>query len=171
MGVDELGLLLAAVGALGVPPTLSIAIESGTSAVNGDVVAIDTDKRTFPLLVAESGGTLEDDLGARLQAGEVEGLASGDLDVGKSDGRARLLVGLDILGTAGAAERAAVALVDDGGSSQGRGSQCHGGEGSEEVHGSCKERVTGVRNEESVVGGVFSTEKRMSSTSYTCARL
>jgi hypothetical protein len=78
VSVEHLGLGLATVSALGVPPTGSISVESGTSAVDGDVVTRDRDERTLPLLVAEGGGTLEDDVGALLQIGQVEGGASGN---------------------------------------------------------------------------------------------
>ena len=129
MGVEHLGLGLATVGALGVPPTGSISVESGTSAVDGDVVTRDGDKGTLPLLVAEGGGTLEYNVGALLEVGQVEGGAGRDGNVVEGDGGARLLV-LDGIG--GVGESAAVAL---GGSSDDRGgSQCHGGEGSEEMH-------------------------------------
>jgi len=130
VGVEELGLGLATVGALGVPPAGSIAIESGTSAIDGDVVARDGDERALPLLVTEGGGTLEDDVGALREVGQVEGGAGRDSDVVEGDGGARLFV-LD--GISGVGESAAVAL---GGSGDDRGgSQCHGGEGSEEMHG------------------------------------
>ena len=137
MGVEHLGLGLATVGALGVPPTGSISVESGTSAVDGDVVTRDGDKGTLPLLVAEGGGTLEDNVGALLEVGQVEGGASRNDEVAEGDGRARLLVLDGVGGTAGAAEGAAVgAGIKRGGSSNNRrGSQCHGGEGREEVHG------------------------------------
>lgn len=136
MSVEELGLVLAAVGALSVPPARSIAVKSGTSAVDGNVVARNGDKGTLPLLVAEGGGALEDDVGALLQTGQVKGLAGRDGNVAKGDGGARLLVLSRIGGTAGTAERAAGTLVMSGRSSDNaRGSQCHGGEGSEEMHG------------------------------------
>ena len=136
MSVEHLGLGLATVGALGVPPTGSISVKSGTSAVDGDVVTRDGDEGTLPLLVAEGGGALEDDVGALLQVGQVEGGAGGNDEVAEGNGRARLLV-LDGVGsTAGAAERAAVAasIEGSGSSNDRRGSQCHGGEGREEVH-------------------------------------
>lgn len=130
MSVEELGLVLAAVGALGVPPAASIAVESGTSAVDGDVVTGDGDEGTLPLLVTESGSTLEDNVGALLEVGQVKGGAGRNLDIVEGDGGARLLV-LDGIG--GVGESAAIAL---GGSRDDRGgSQCHGGEGSEEMHG------------------------------------
>jgi hypothetical protein len=130
VGVEELGLVLATVRALGVPPAASITIESGTSAVDGDVVAGDGDEGTLPLLVTESGSTLEDNVGTLLEVGQVKSGAGRNLNIVEGDGGARLLV-LDGIG--GVGESAAVAL---GGSSNNRGgSQCHGGEGSEEMHG------------------------------------
>jgi len=133
MGVEELGLVLATVGALCVPPAATIAVESGTSAIDGNVIATEADEGTFPLFVAEGGGALEDDLGALLEVAHVEGGAGRDLDVVEGDGGARLPV-LDGIG--GLGESAAVALGEGSGSGNDRcGSQCHGGEGSEEMHG------------------------------------
>lgn len=133
MGVEELGLGLAAVRALGVPPAATIAIESGTSAVDGNVVAGDGDERALPLLVTEGGGALEDDVGSLLEVGQVEGGAGRDRNVVEGDCGARFFV-LD--GSCGVGKGAAVALGERSGSSDGRrGSQCHGGEGSEEMHG------------------------------------
>ena len=130
MGVEELGLFLAAVGSLSVPPAGSIAVESGTSAIDSDGVTGDGDEGTGPLLVTEGGGTLEDDVGALCKTGQIKGGAGWDSNAVEGDGGARLLV-LDGIGSVG--ESAAVAL---GGSSDDRGgSQCHGGEGSEEMHG------------------------------------
>ena len=136
VGVEHLGLGLATVRALGVPPTGSISVKSGTSAVDGDVVTRDRDKRTLPLLVAEGGGALEDDVGALLQVGQVEGGAGGNDKVAESDGRARLLVLDGVRNTAGAAEGAvgAASIERSGSSNNRRGSQCHGSEGREEVH-------------------------------------
>jgi len=147
VSVEHLGLGLSTVGALGVPPTRSISVESGTSAVNGDVVARDGNKRTLPLLVAEGGGALEDNVGALLQVGQVEGGASGNDEVAEGNGRARLLV-LDGVGsTAGAAERAAVgaSIKRSRSGNNRRGSQCHGGEGRDEMHSenNVGKRVTG----------------------------
>ena len=117
VSVEHIGLGLATVGALGVPPTGSISVKSGTSAVAGDVVTRDGDKRTLPLLVAEGGGALEDDVGALLQVGQVEGGAGGNDEVAEGDGRARGL-GLGDSGSTGRArESAAVGATLDGGSS------------------------------------------------------
>ena len=147
VSVEHLGLGLATVGALGVPPTGSISVESGTSAVDGDVVTGDGDEGTLPLLVAEGGGALEDDVGALLQVGQVEGGAGGNDEVAEGDGRARLLVLDGVGGTAGAAEGAAIAasIERSGSSDDRRGSQCHGGEGREEMHSenNVGKRVTG----------------------------
>lgn len=63
VGVEELGLGLAAVGALSVPPSGTVGVEVGAGrAFNGDLVALDLQKRAIPLLVAPSGLALEDDL-------------------------------------------------------------------------------------------------------------
>lgn len=132
VGVEELGLGLATVGALGVPPAGSITIESGTSTVDGDLVASDGDEGAVPLLVAEGGGTLEDDVGLGLEASQVKSGAGRDGNVVESDGGASLLV-LDSRSSVG--EGTAVTLGEGGGSSNdGCGSQCHSREGSEKMH-------------------------------------
>lgn len=137
VGVEHLGLGLAAVGALCVPPAGSVGIESGASAVDGDVVTGDRDEGTLPLLVTEGGGALEDDVGALLQVGQVEGGAGRNNKVAEGDGRARLLVLDGVGGTAGSAEGAAVgaSIKRCGSGNDRRGSQCHGGEGRQEMHG------------------------------------
>jgi len=63
VGVEELWLGLAAVAAFAVPPAGTTAIQfvaAGTS--DGDVGPGNGDERAVPLLVAESGCALEDDL-------------------------------------------------------------------------------------------------------------
>ena len=62
VGVEELGLGLAAVRTLGVPPACTITIESSTSAIDSERVTRDGNKRTLPLLVSKGGSTLEDDM-------------------------------------------------------------------------------------------------------------
>lgn len=63
VGVEELGLGLATVGALAIPPLGTVAINHvARSTGDGDVSSGDGDERTFPLLVTERSGTLEDDL-------------------------------------------------------------------------------------------------------------
>lgn len=63
VGVEELGLGLATVRALAVPPLGAVAIDNvARGAGDGDVSAGDRDQGAFPLLVAEGSGTLEDDL-------------------------------------------------------------------------------------------------------------
>jgi hypothetical protein len=64
VGVEELGLGLAAVRALGVPPASTITVESSTSTIDSERVARDGDKRASPLLVSKGGSALEDDMGA-----------------------------------------------------------------------------------------------------------
>lgn len=64
MGVEELGLRLATVGALAIPPALSSTIDrvvGGTS--NNNVGARDLNQGSIPFLVSEGGLTVEDNLG------------------------------------------------------------------------------------------------------------
>jgi hypothetical protein len=63
VSVEELGLGLAAVRALGVPPASTVAVESSTSTIDSERVTRDGDKRASPLLVSKGGSTLEDDMG------------------------------------------------------------------------------------------------------------
>lgn len=63
MGVEHLGLGLAAVAALAVPPLGATAInDMARSARNRDVCTGDRDERARPLLVSERSSSLENDL-------------------------------------------------------------------------------------------------------------
>lgn len=63
MGVEELGLSLAAVSSLGVPPAGAAAVDDmAFFAGNFDVRTGEADQGTLPLLVSEGSLTLEDDL-------------------------------------------------------------------------------------------------------------
>lgn len=63
VGSEELGLSLAAVGSLAIPPASTISIENSTrSSLDSNVSSGDGDQRTAPFLVAEGGLSLEDDL-------------------------------------------------------------------------------------------------------------
>jgi hypothetical protein len=62
MSVEELGLSLATVGALGVPPARAIAIESSTGTIDSERITRDGNERARPLLVSKSGCALEDDM-------------------------------------------------------------------------------------------------------------
>ena len=63
VGVEELGLGNAAVGALTIPPAGSVGVQLGPiGAPDGDAVALDLEQRSIPLLVLPRGGALEDDL-------------------------------------------------------------------------------------------------------------
>ena len=63
VGVEELGLLLAAVTSLAVPPAGAISIKLGPrGSFDGDGCSGNRDQRSFPFLVAESGGSFEDNL-------------------------------------------------------------------------------------------------------------
>lgn len=108
VGSEELRLGLATVGALGVPVLLAEAVQrSAGGTLDGDASAGNVQKRSLPLLVAEGGLALEDDLGVVLQLGEVQGGSRRDGDILEGDGRARSLLLHGVSGTAGAREGAA----------------------------------------------------------------
>lgn len=67
VSVEELGLGLAAVRALGVPPAGTVTVEGGTSTIDSERVTRDGDKRASPLLVSKGGSALEDDMGSLLE--------------------------------------------------------------------------------------------------------
>jgi hypothetical protein len=111
-----LGLRLATVGALAVPPLLTGTINDVASSTGDlEVGSGDRDQRTLPLLVAEGGSTLEGDRGASLQLGQVQSSTSRDGHVLDDDGRARSLV-LD--GRSSISECAACTGVKAAGSSR-----------------------------------------------------
>ena len=90
VGVEELWLLLAAVGTLAVPPLSTIAVNNvAGSTLDGDLGTRDRDERTLPFLVAEAGGTLEGNGGSVLELGKVKGGTGGDSDVVQDDRSAR----------------------------------------------------------------------------------
>lgn len=61
--VHELGLSLAAVGALAIPPAGTLGVNHGAGVLlDGDVLAAEADQGTAPFFVAEGGGAFEDDL-------------------------------------------------------------------------------------------------------------
>lgn len=63
VGAEELGLLLAAVAALAVPPSLTLAVDGvSSSSLDEKIVTSEGDERALPLSIAESGLALEDDL-------------------------------------------------------------------------------------------------------------
>ena len=63
VGVEELGLGLAAVGSLAVPPAGPLGVQLGAAGtLDSDILALDLQERTVPLLVTPGGLTLEDDL-------------------------------------------------------------------------------------------------------------
>lgn len=63
VGVEELGLGLAAVGSLAVPPAGTATVDDmAGSTVHLDVLTGEADEGTLPLLVTEGGLTLEGDL-------------------------------------------------------------------------------------------------------------
>ena len=82
LGVEHLGLGLAAVGAESVPPLCAAAVEDGAGGARFcDIGAGDGDQWAGPLCIAEGGCALKDDLSAVVEAGKVEGLACGDCNV------------------------------------------------------------------------------------------
>lgn len=128
VGIEELGLGLAAVGALAVPPLGTVAInDMARSTDNFDVAARDADERTAPLLVAEGGGALEGDGGAILQAGEIQSSTGRDGDVVQDDAGAGALA-LDGRGSIGEGARGPLSELSGGSGSE-------GGAGAEEESG------------------------------------
>lgn len=120
MGVEEFRLVLAAVGALAVPPFGSVAIDKMTArTLDGDVGTGEADQGTLPLLVVEGSSTLESDGSAVLEVGQIKSLASRDGNVLEHDVAAALLA---IFGVRGGREGAGVTSggerVDNGGSAQ-----------------------------------------------------
>jgi hypothetical protein len=67
VGIEELGLGLAAVCSLSIPPASTISIEDGTrGSLDSDVSSRDGNQGAGPFLVAEGGLSFEDDLENRL---------------------------------------------------------------------------------------------------------
>jgi hypothetical protein len=119
VGVEELGLGLATVGTLTIPPSAALAVNDGArSTNNGDVVSRDRNERTTPLLVTKGGGTLESNGGASGQAGQIKGGSSRDNGTVDDDARARLLL-LENVGSGGRPRESTAATLLKGGSSVG----------------------------------------------------
>ena len=111
-----LGLLLATVGALTIPPLLTGTVDNVAAGTdNLEVGSGDRDHGTIPLLVAERSGTLEGDGGTRLQPRQVQSHTGGDSHVLDDNGRAR---GLVLDGGSSISERAACTSVKAAGSSR-----------------------------------------------------
>lgn len=63
MGVEELGLRLATIAALAIPPTTAVTVEIGAvGSGDSDVGSGDGDKGSAPFLVTKRGFAFEDDL-------------------------------------------------------------------------------------------------------------
>lgn len=63
MSRKELGLRLATVGSLAIPPTGAVWIQNGTTGtLDSDIIALNLEQGARPLLVAPSSCTLKDDL-------------------------------------------------------------------------------------------------------------
>lgn len=106
MSRKELGLILATVSSVSIPPSLTTSVKHSTRALNGDLVSRDLHKRSLPLLVAPGSSSLEDDLGVVLELAEIQSLATGDSDVVEDDGGAGGLRLAGLGGTVGAGEGA-----------------------------------------------------------------
>lgn len=145
VGVEELGLGLAAVGSLTVPPLGAVAVEDGVGGLgHGDVLTGDTEKGSIPLLVLPGGGSLEGDLecllglglllglggdaygGAVVEVLQVKGLTSRDGDVLEDDVGAR---GLALGGGGRISEGAGGPLGEVGDAGRRRSSQSGTGQG------------------------------------------
>jgi hypothetical protein len=119
VGVEELGLGLATVGTLAIPPSTALAVDDGArSTDDGDVVSRDRNERTSPLLVTKGGRTLEGDGGTSSQAGQIKGGSSRDNGTVDDDARARLLL-LENVGSGGGSRESTTATLLKGGSSVG----------------------------------------------------
>lgn len=107
VSVEELWLGLSTVGTLAIPVLGSVTIENASGGTgNSDVSSGDGDERTGPLFVTEGGSTLEDNVGTRFEASQVEGGSGWNGDGADDDGCAGSL-GLDgSSGTAGSGEGA-----------------------------------------------------------------
>jgi hypothetical protein len=144
VGGEELGLLLAAVASLAVPPTSTSAVNLGTGVLlDGDAGTGHGDQGAGPFFVTEGGGAIEDDSGTGLQASQVESLTGGNGDVAQGDGGAGGLAGLD-RGRRGEGARATSLEISGGSSSDQRSAHGRSHEGGlEEMHGERAEAVDG----------------------------
>jgi hypothetical protein len=71
VGIEELRLGLAAVDALAIPPTGTIGVDDGAiGCLDGDTGSRDLDERATPLFVAESSGSIKDDLELSQELGQ-----------------------------------------------------------------------------------------------------
>ena len=117
VGVEELGLGLATISTLAVPPSAALTVEDGTrSTDDGDLVARDGDKRSTPLLVAKSGSTLEGNGGAGSQVGQIKSGSSRDNSAVDDDVGAGLLLLEDVGGGGRSRESTAATLLESGSS-------------------------------------------------------
>lgn len=136
VGVEELGLGLAAVGTLAVPPSATLAVNNGArSTDNGDLVTRNGNKRTAPLLIAKGSGTLEGDGGARSQTGQIKGGSSGDNGIVDDNAGARLLLLENVGSSRGSRESTTAALLESRSSVGGTADKSGNGEAGELNHG------------------------------------
>jgi hypothetical protein len=166
VGVEELGLGLATVGSLSVPPAGTIAIEDGSgSSLDGNVGSGNRDEGTRPLLVAESGLTFKDDLfswsvgssnqaadwashGSSLfQTSQIKGSTRRNSDRRKDNSRASSLRRDGRGGTLGARESTSGRALLNFRCTSGRGSGMHGGSTEQADQAELKTKDHDVKNE------------------------
>jgi len=148
VSVEELGLLLATVGALAVPPSATLTVEDGAGSTNdGELVTGDGDERTSPLLVAEGGGTLESNSGTGVQASQVKSGTGRDNSIADDDAGAGLLLLEDVGSGGGAREGTAATLLDSGSSNCGTAEKSGDGEAGELNHDSYRKECKEVKSE------------------------
>lgn len=93
VGAEELGLCLAAVAALAIPPSLTLAVDGvSRRSLDEQVVTGEGDERALPFGIAEGGLALEDDVSAITELGQVESGLCRNGNVVEDDGRAASLV-------------------------------------------------------------------------------
>jgi len=84
---QELGLSLSSIRTLAIPVEGTLAVKDRSRrALDSDLAATDGKKGPCPLLVAESGGALEDDSGASCELGEIKRGTGWYSEAGKSHG-------------------------------------------------------------------------------------
>lgn len=89
VGVEELWLGLSTVGSLTIPVLGSLTIKlAAGGTLDSNVSSGDREERTGPFFVTEGGGTLEDDLGTRLEASQVKSGTGWDRKGAEDDGGA-----------------------------------------------------------------------------------
>ena len=92
VGIEELGLLLAVIASLAIPPTGTITLDLTTRGlVDSNGVAGNRDQRTNPLLVTKGGGTGKGNNSALVESSKIKSFTSGNSNILQNDGGTRLL--------------------------------------------------------------------------------